>query len=156
MKKIFFVFLLLTFLGLLLFSLFEVNRVSGSAMEPTLKSGQLVIFRKFGVHNPQRGDIVLYKNKDQQDFIGRVIALPTESVRIENGNLYLDNNPGQYQVKEEYLASGTQTVAYEEGKWTKIGEFEYLVLMDKRQNVISVPARLINRNNINGVLFLKF
>jgi len=156
MKKVFFIFLFLTFLGLLSFSLFNISAVVGSAMEPTIKSGQTVIFRKFGANNPRRGDMVLYQGQNQMDNIGRVVGLPTESVRIENGNLYLDNNAGQYRVEEEYLAPNTKTSASEEGQWVKIGEFQYLILTDKRENSISISSRFVNRNDIKGILFLKF
>lgn len=165
MKKLLFLFLLLSFLGLLFFSLFEINRVSGDAMEPAIKSKQTVIFRKFGIHNPKRGDIVLYQPKYQEtsktsgtysmDYIGRVVGLPTESVRVENSNLYLDNNVEKLRVEEEYLSPSTKTIAREEGEWFKIGEFEYFILTDKREKDFSIPWRFIHRNNIKGILFIK-
>ena len=48
------------------------------------------------------------------DYLGRVVGLPTESVRIENGNLYIDNNIEKFRVEEEYLNPDTLTKAYEE------------------------------------------
>lgn len=165
MKKLLFIFLFLSFLGLLFFSLFEINSISGNAMEPGLKSKQIVIFRKFGAHNPKRGDIVLYKPKSQKlpetpnvhlmDYVGRVVGLPTESVRVENGNLYLDNNVEKFRVEEEYLAPDTKTTAREEKEWFKIGEFEYFILTDKRESVFSIPRRFVHQNDIKGILFLK-
>ena len=165
MKKLLAVFLCLSFLGLLFFSLFQINSVAGDAMSPALKSRQTLLFWKLGTSNLKRGDIVLYKPKTQKsdnpnvyemDYLGRVVGLPTESVRVENGNLYIDNNIEKFRVEEEYLNSGTITKAYEEGKWTKIGEFEYMILTDKRENTISIPSRLIHRNDIKGVLIWKF
>lgn len=161
MKRLFFIFILLTFLGLILFSLFQINSVGGSFMEPSLKSGQTLIFRKLGANNPKRGDVVLYRPKSSSttnydmDYIGRVVGLPTESVRIENGNLYIDNNVTKYKVSEEYLLADTKTIGQEEGKWTKIGEFEYLILTDDRSKSISIPNRLVHRDSIIGILFWK-
>ena len=164
MKKLLAVFLSLSFLGLLFFSLFQINSVSGDAMTLALKSRQTLLFWKLGASNLKRGDIVLYKPKNQNnnpnafemDYLGRVVGLPTESVRIENGNLYIDNNIEKFRVEEEYLNPDTLTKAYEEGKWTKIGEFEYLILTDKRENIISIPSRIIHRNDIRGILIWKF
>lgn len=134
-------------------------------MEPSLKNGSYVVFWRWG-RNPKRGDIVLYSPENLQkpsdpnifimDYVGRVVGLPTESVRIENGNLYIDNNVEKYRVEEEYLSPGTRTKAFEEGKWLKIGEFQYLILTDKRDNAISVPSKIIHRDNIKGILLLKF
>lgn len=165
MKKLIFLFLLLSFLVALFFSFFSFNKIAGTAMEPSLKSGTNALFWKWG-YNPKRGDIVLYTPKDQtkpdnpnvfmMDYIGRVVGLPTESVRIENGNLYIDNNVEKYRVEEEYLSPDTKTKAYEEGKWFKIGEFEYLILTDKRKNIINIPLRITHRDNIKGTLLYKF
>ncbi|MDO8341472.1 MAG: signal peptidase I [Candidatus Woesebacteria bacterium] len=162
MKKLLAVFLGLSLLGLLFFSLFQINSVSGDAMSPTLKSRQNLLFWKYGTGNLKRGDIVLYRPKDKNgtqsdmDWVSRIVGLPTESIRIENGNLYIDNNVEKLKVEEEYLGSGTATKAYEEGKWMKIGEFEYMILADKRENTISIPSRMINKNDIKGVLVWKF
>lgn len=164
MKKLIFLFLFLSFLGLLFFSLFQINSVAGDAMSPALKSRQTLLFWKLGINNLKRGDIVLYKLKNQNnnpnafemDYLGRIVGLPTESIRIENGNLYIDNNVEKFRVEEEYLSPGTSTKAYEKGKWFKIGEFEYMILTDKRENTISIPSRLIHGNDIRGVLIWKF
>lgn len=126
-------------------------------MSPTLKSKQIIVVSKLGISNLKRGDIVLYQSKNQNsasefDFIGRIIGLPTESIRIENGSLYIDNNIEKFILKEKYLGANTKTKTYEEGKWFKIGEFEYFVLTDKRENIISIPSRIIQKNDIKGIL----
>lgn len=122
MKKLIGLFVGLTFLAFLIAALFEINSIAGEAMVPALKPGQIVIFRKFGAHNPQRGDMVLYEpnlNRKLENssglnmnYVGRIIGLPTESVRIENGNLYLDNNAEKLKVTEEYLKQDTYTQVF--------------------------------------------
>ncbi len=155
MKKLLFIFIFLTFFALVLFSLFDINRVAGVYMEPTIKSGQIVVFRKFGLNNIQRGDIVLYNAQSQNDYIRRIVGLPTESVRVENGNLYLDNNAGQYKVIEDYLSQDSKTYATDEDEWVKIGEFQYLGLPDNRSNKVTLTSDFINKNDIKGILFMK-
>lgn len=165
MKKLIFIFLVLSLLIASFFSLFSFNKIAGMSMEPSIKTGSNVIFFKWN-RNPQRGDIVLYAPKDQNksddpraisfDYIGRVVGLPTESVRVENGNLYLDNNVEKYRVEEEYLSPGTMTMIGGESEWHKIGEFEYFVLTDRRDDYISIPGRIVPRDNIKGVLLFRF
>lgn len=149
----------LSLLGIILFLVFlsfffNLHQVAGDSMEPAVKNRQtVVVWRYFldGAH-PRRGDIVFYK-KDDQLYIGRVVGLPTESIRVQNGNLYLDNNVKQYQVEEEYLPKGTQTHAAVEGQWFKVGEFEYFVTSDKRgERVIDIEKSVIHRNNLVGKL----
>lgn len=129
-------------------------------MEPTLQNGQVVIFRKFFLvtPNPRRGDIVLYYPQEGvMEFVGRVVALPSESIGIENGNLYLDDNNGQYRVEEEYLPYDTKTTAYQEGRWFKLGRFEYFIVGDKRDDQpINIQSSFIHRDNIKAKLFLSF
>jgi len=165
MKKLIQLFLFLSFLIFLFFSLFSFNEITGIAMEPSFKNGTNALFWKWA-HNPKRGDIVLYTTKHQIkpdnpnvviiDYIGRVVGLPTESVRIEKGNLYIDNNIAQYRIEEKYLIPDTKTKAFEEGKWFQIGESEYLILTDKRESIINIPLSILHKDNIKGTLLYTF
>jgi signal peptidase I len=159
MKKLIFVLVGLSFFGALFFSFFSLSKITGQAMEPTLKNGTNVLFRRWG-NNLKRGDVVLYRksygNGAAVDYVGRIVGLPQESARIENGFLYIGNNKDQYRVEEEYLATNTKTNSYQEGEWFKIGQFEYLVLTDKRDNKISLPTMMVHKSNIKGTLIYKF
>ncbi len=160
MKKIAIIILLLFFLLVFINFFFEVSSIVGVNMEPTIRHGQTVIFKKYflSAATPKRGDIVLYYPQNTKiKYVGRVIGLPTESIRIENGNLYLDNNVRRYRVEEEYLSQGERTTAYQEGEWFKIGEFEYSIVGDKRDDKpINIQTSPIHRDNIKGKLFIKF
>lgn len=159
MKKIVIILIVISLFLIFLSFLFQINQVWGTNMEPTVKSGQTVILKRnlFSAPNPRRGDIVLYLPKNtEMPYLGRVIGLPSESVKIENGDLYLDDNNSKYQVKEEYLPPDAKTIAYESGEWVKMGAFEYFILGDKRpDNPISIKSSLVPRQNIKDVLFLK-
>lgn len=56
--------------------------------------------RLFG-HEPKRGDVVVFKNyKDKhKDYIKRVIGLPGDQIRVDNGHLIINGQP----VKKEYV-----------------------------------------------------
>lgn len=160
MKKIGVIVLLVIFILILVSFFFEIRRITSQNMEPALKHGQIVVVKKYflGPVKPNRGEIVFYHLKNS-DFphVGRVIGFPSESIRIENDHLYLDNNIKQYRVEEEYLSPETKTTAYQEREWFKIGEFEYFIAGDNREDTpINIPANFIHRNNIKGKLFIKF
>jgi signal peptidase I len=110
--------------------------VSGASMSPTFETGQyLVIDRlsyRFG--EPERGDVVIFRfpNNPSKFFIKRVIGLPGEIVRIQNGSVSIVNpTTGDSRLLDEaYLGediatrSGTATVL--------LGGNEYFVMGDNR------------------------
>lgn len=158
MKKFIIAAVLLSLFIVFLSFFFQLSQVIGRDMEPTLKNRQMILFRKllFLPIGPNRGDTVLYKPKNSNnDFVGRVIALPSESIRFENGNFYLDDNIGQYRVEEEYLPS-TKTRTNDDGRWIKLDRHEYFIVGDRRSGIINIKDHTIHKNNIKGVLFLKF
>jgi signal peptidase I len=103
-------------------------RASGISMLPTYVDGQLLFFNTLAYRfdDPARGDIVAitYDAEGPAVLIKRVIALPGERVRIENGILYVDD----VRVGEPYV--------HERARWN-VDEFpladdEYLVIGDNR------------------------
>jgi signal peptidase I len=97
--------LLLTALILLVVRLVsETFRVEGSSMEPTLHHGQHLIVDKFTyrwLHPPQRGDIIVLRDPHTpgREVIKRVIGLPGEKVQINQGQLYINDQP----LNEPYI-----------------------------------------------------
>ncbi|MBI4058938.1 signal peptidase I [Candidatus Microgenomates bacterium] len=136
----------------------DLKKVAGQSMEPTLKNGQLVIFRRsLAAINPSRADVVLYKKENDQGLhIGRVIGLPLESIRITKGNVYLDDNDQKYRLLEEYLPANTKTVSYTPGDWVKVENYKYFIIGDNRQDVINIKDNFVHRNDIMGIFLLKF
>ena len=103
---------LVLFLGIH-YSLQNSEVISGS-MEPTLSIGERLFVNKlaykFG-HLPQRGDIIVFIPPPQvnsdTDYIKRIIGLPGEIVRIQDGNVYVDNPTDGTEIKlaEPYIAA---------------------------------------------------
>ncbi len=79
--------------------------VSGASMEPTFDTGEYLIVDELTYHlgNPHRGDVIVFKYpKDPtQYFIKRVIGLPGETVRIEDGKVSITKADGTTLNREE-------------------------------------------------------
>ena len=75
---------------------FQTVNIVGPSMSPTLKDGQVVVVNKikYKLKDIERYDIVVYKKVESESYydVKRVVALPGETVRIENGKVYIDGN----------------------------------------------------------------
>lgn len=104
-------------------------QVQGSSMEPTLHDGQYLLVSKlsYWLQPPDRGDIVVFHspNNATDDYIKRIIALPGERVKIQNGQVHVNNAP----LEEPYVANQSSY----SGSWN-LEENEYFVLGDNRSN----------------------
>lgn len=69
-------------------------RLFGRAMEPTVPQGSYLLVQtgSYENHYPARGEIVLFKSPDDPtlSYVGRVIGLPGEHVRIHGGHVYIN------------------------------------------------------------------
>lgn len=149
----------LTF-GYIYFRIAQPFRVVGSAMNPTLTSGQKFFVNKTVYKNnlPQRGDIVVLKDPKNANrvLIKRIIGLPREQIQIKSGQVYINNQV----LVENYLPSGTQTEAgtfLQEDTIYTIPENQYVVLGDNRnQGVDSRESGYIYREDIIGKYWFKY
>jgi signal peptidase I len=122
-------------------------RVEGFSMRPTLDNGQLILVSRvsYEVGDFERGDIVIFRPptypdeeesllrrltgwpnfEGYEDYIKRVIGLPGETIKIENGHVYVDN----LELDEPYIAAPPEY----NGTWT-VPEGQVFVLGDNRNN----------------------
>ncbi|MBE6140183.1 MAG: signal peptidase I [Firmicutes bacterium] len=106
---------LITYLSIILFIIlirtFVITpvRVNGNSMNDTLKDGEILILDKvsYRFNDIKRFDIVVIDHKTEK-FIKRVIGLPGETLKIENGNLFINEK----LVKEDYLNQKTEDFIY--------------------------------------------
>ena len=99
--------------------LVQKDNVYGDSMNPTLSSGDVVFTQKISTYfkSYKRGDIVVLDGANMEGYnskeylIKRVVGLPGETVKIENGNVYIKSGDGSdfYQLVENYLPSGVKT-----------------------------------------------
>lgn len=104
-------------------------RVEGSSMEPSLHHGEFVIVNrlKYKFDAPQYGDVVVFHNprNPEQEYIKRVIGLPGDLVRVEGGEIYLNDQ----LLEEPYTAAPPRY----SGQW-EVPSGTLFVLGDNRNN----------------------
>lgn len=115
----------------------QFHKVSGLSMYPTMHDGDYLITEKISYKfgEPKRGQIVVLKNpRDMsQDFIKRIIALPGDTLRVGNNQVFINGN----KLDEPYLPNGTLTRAgafVTEGVDIKAGSDQYFVFGDNRNH----------------------
>ncbi len=120
--------------------LVQPHQVNGQSMVPNFQSGEYVLTDKvsFKLRNPERGEVVVFHAPDGAhcpkgtgcDFIKRVIAVPGETVRLENNTFYINSEP----LPESYIPDDFDTLAgdYLKGRTVTMGPDEYLVVGDNR------------------------
>lgn len=125
-------------------------RVEGASMDPTLKSGQFLLINKiaylraddtpleaivpekpgsnlnyvFG--GPSRGDIIVFHAPADKDYIKRVIGLPGDTVRIRDGQVFINGT----EIDEPYI----KFHAKYDKEPTTVPRDSFYVLGDNRPN----------------------
>lgn len=145
------------------------NEVDGPSMEPNFQSGELLFTSQLHAwfngtsvgdalgFNYQRGDVVVFQKPGNDDFVKRIIALPGETIRIEDGRFYVNGDLMQenYELDNDrrldgsFLVDGAQAVTVPEDK--------YFVAGDHRD--VSFDSRslgFINDEWIKGRVILRF
>jgi signal peptidase I len=135
-------FLIITFL-------YQPVRVEGTSMLPELRDQDRLFINKFvyRFENVSRGDVVVfrYPRDPSKSYIKRVIALPGDTIRIDDGHVYVNGA----RLLEPYVPK-----AYRDSR--SMGEMtippdEYFVMGDHRS--ISSDSRdfgPVDRNLIYG------
>lgn len=115
----------------------QFHKVSGSSMVPTLQNGDYLVTEKISYRfsEPKRGDIIVLKNPrdESEDFIKRIIALPGDTIKIENNSVFVNDQ----LISEAYLSSQTPTragVFLTEGTTIRAGPNQYFVMGDNRNH----------------------
>lgn len=112
---------------------FEVN---GASMFPTFKNGEFVftnlLSQRFGPL--KRGDVIVFKAppSEEKDYIKRIIGLPGETVKIQNGKVYIN---GKILGESFYISPSVITAGRgfaHEGEDIKVSQKNYFVMGDNR------------------------
>ncbi len=116
--------------------LFQPHQVRGNSMLDNYHNGEYLLTNKLTYHfkDIQRGDVVVFKapKNEDYDYIKRIIGLPGETIKIENGSVFINN---QRLDESFYLSNDIQTQAglfISEGENISIPQEEYFVIGDNR------------------------
>ncbi|MDE6960185.1 MAG: signal peptidase I [Lachnospiraceae bacterium] len=138
-------FFIITFIG-------QRTYVSGSSMESTLSHGDNLIVDKitYRFASPKRYDIIVFpfRYKENTYYIKRIIGLPGETIQIQDGVIYINDEVLTESYGREVMKSSG--LAEEP---IVLGEDEYFVLGDNRND--STDSRdpnvgVIHRDEIIG------
>lgn len=87
--------------------LMQPHEIKGSSMEPNFYNSEYILTDKisYRLHAPTRGDVVIFKAPENPDvdYIKRVIGLPADRIKIQNGSVYLNGE----KLREDYLRDQT-------------------------------------------------
>lgn len=111
---------------------FQVARVDGRSMEPTLHDQDRLIINKLAYHvdSPQVGDVVmlLHPNNPGQSLVKRVVASPGDSVAFREGVVVRNG----MAIDEDFIPVDHRS--FEDRTPVIVPEGHYFVLGDHRNN----------------------
>jgi signal peptidase I len=113
---------------------FQVARVEGQSMAPTLQDQDRLIVNKFAylthIGEPQVGDIVMlyYPNNPEKSFVKRVIAAENQTVRIVDGKVSVDD----VELKDSFVPPEYR--GHDDWGPEVVPEGYYFVMGDHRNN----------------------
>jgi signal peptidase I len=111
---------------------FQVARVEGQSMAPTLEDQDRLIVNKlvYRLGAPRRGDIVMlyYPINPDKSFVKRVIAEERDTVRIIDGRVYVNDVP----MQDDYVPAEYRS--HDDWGPQVIPDGYYFVMGDHRNN----------------------
>lgn len=118
--------------------LFQPFVVEGQSMEPNFYDKEYILVNRmsYRVGDIQRGDVVVFQapNNPQYDYIKRVIGLPSETIKVKDQKIYVND-----ELIEENYINNAETQSFLEGKRNfnlevTLDDNEYFVLGDNRDH----------------------
>jgi signal peptidase I len=122
-----------------------------------LRIGDRVLVNKlsYKLHDPRRGDIVVFKAPEQaqtddiKDLVKRIVGLPGDTIQGKDGRVYINGKP----LSEPYLPEGTHSRDFGPDK---VPPDSYFMLGDNRQaSKDSTYFGPIKRDDLIGRVFMR-
>jgi len=140
-------------------------KVEMTSMDPTFKPKDCIMVDKltYRFRDPHRGEVVIvWPPKDRvssnNPYIKRVIGLPGETVKIEDGQVYIKTKDGsEFRLLSEELPGVSVTPeCRNDGQW-EIQKGQYFVLGDNRdESSDSSVWGTVPRKNFIGKTWLRY
>jgi signal peptidase I len=115
--------------------IYQPVKVEGTSMMPALTDQERIFINKFtyrfGLGSIERGDTVVfwYPQDPTKSYIKRVIGLPGDRVRIEEGQVYVNG----VALREDYVPEENRDrVTWRDGREETVPASKYFVLGDHR------------------------
>jgi len=114
----------------------QAFKIPTGSMRPTLIEGDRILVNKFiyMFTKPKRGDIVVFKYPEdkKKDFIKRLIAAEGETVRIADGDIWIDGVlvEAPQKIKQIYYYNKPEAPYGESGSIVNVPDDSYFVLGD--------------------------
>lgn len=128
--------------------------VEGHSMEPSFFDHERIVVSRlhYILGDPQRGDVVVLDLDNQIDLLKRIVALPGETVTMDEGQIFING----VALDEPYVAELCQTYSCQDRQWA-LGDDEYFVLGDNRNHSRdSHDFGPIKRSQIIGKVLMKY
>lgn len=116
--------------------LFRPFQVSGDSMDPTFKNKEYILTNLIAMRfeDPKPGDVVVFKSPtdENKDFIKRIMGVPGDTVRIEEGVVYVND---QKVDESAYLSNSVYTTGgafLQDGEEVIVSDGMYFVMGDNR------------------------
>ena len=114
----------------------QAFKIPTGSMRPTLIEGDRILVNKFiyRFKTPKRGDIIVFKYPEdtKKDFIKRLIAVGGETVRIIDGNIWVDGLliEKPKKIRQIYYYNKPGTTYGEEDMTIRVPDDSFFVLGD--------------------------
>lgn len=133
-------------------------KIKGQSMFPVLKDEERILISKIGITEDRikRFDIIVFTNYPEKGkrFIKRVIGLPGETIKIDSGEIYINNQKIRQTFISSEMIGNFQAVNMNP---LKIPENFFFLIGDNRQ--ISRDSRtygVIHQKNILGKAIFRY
>lgn len=138
------------------------HKIDGQSMEPNYPNAEYLLTEKvsYYLHAPQRGDVVVLRPpvvvSEGSEFIKRIIGLPHETVRVENGRVFINGK----LLNEPYIASDVLTFGgtyLQDGQDYVVPANQYFLMGDNREHSSDsrfwgpVPLNLTPNTDLEGI-----
>lgn len=113
---------------------YQFALLEGTSMEPAYRSGQFVLLEK-QYTTPVAGEVYAFRSKNLDSLlIKRVVAVPGDTVLIQNGILYVNGVPsfeGENQAYIDYGGIAEESIELSEKEYFVLGD-NYMCSKDSR------------------------
>ncbi|KXK07275.1 MAG: Signal peptidase IB [Microgenomates bacterium OLB22] len=138
----------------------QPHQVSGRSMDNTFHDKQLILTSKitYRFREPERGDVVVFNSPTNPDidYIKRVIGLPGDKVRINNGEVFVNG----IQLQESYINPESKTYGgtfLREGTEVEVPPQFLFVMGDNRAHSSdSREFAFIPYRDVDGEVFFRY